>query len=103
MSRPIGRNGVVVDARFSATERIGAYCGPKHRDRSRWEDSGERRRVAGVVVEVADYDFTVEQMAALWRAGVTVDDVCRYHATDDCAWHSAEEAFRTLMDRRAEA
>lgn len=37
MSTPIGRNDVVVGARFSATER------------------GGRRRVAGVVVEVVDY------------------------------------------------
>ena len=44
------------------------------------------------------YAFTDGQKAALFDAGVTINDVASYYATDDRCIESADEAFDTLIE-----
>ena len=44
------------------------------------------------------YLFTDKQKAELFDAGVTINDVANYYATDDRCIESADEAFYTLIE-----
>ena len=44
------------------------------------------------------YQFTDRQKAAMFDAGVMRGDVITYHAMDDHAWQSTDEAFECIMN-----